>query len=108
MIMAIYDKVIELAKRRGFLWPSFELYGGAAGFYDYGPVGVTLKRRIENIWREMYVINEGYMEIEGPTVGVEDVFIASGHVGGFSDPITVCAGCAEPFLSLIHISEPTR
>src|SRR5665648_47338 len=97
MIMDIYDKVIELAKRRGFLWPSFELYGGAAGFYDYGPLGATLKRRIENIWREMYVINEGYMEIEGPTVGVEDVFIASGHVGGFSDPITVCAGCAEPF-----------
>ncbi|MDV0447872.1 hypothetical protein MsAg5_17890 [Methanosarcinaceae archaeon Ag5] len=92
-----YDKVIDLAKRRGFLWNSFELYGGAAGFYDYGPLGCTVKRKIESIWREYYVLNEGCMEIEVPTIGVEDIFIASGHVGGFSDPLCECTGCQLPF-----------
>lgn len=92
-----YEKVIELAKRRGFLWNSFELYGGAAGFYDYGPLGSTLKRRIEQIWRELYVIHEGFMEIETPTIGIEDVFVASGHVGGFSDPLCECKKCGEAF-----------
>ncbi|MFV9630458.1 MAG: glycine--tRNA ligase [Methanosarcinales archaeon] len=92
-----YDSVIELAKRRGFLWNSFEIYGGTAGFYDYGPLGAMLKRRIENIWRDVYVINEGYYEIESPTIGIEDVFVASGHVGGFSDPLSECAKCHEAF-----------
>ena len=92
-----YEQVIELAKRRGFLWNSFELYGGAAGFYDYGPLGSTLKRRIEHIWRDLYVIQEGFMEIETPTIGIEDVFLASGHVGGFSDPLCECTKCGEAF-----------
>ncbi|MCX9084451.1 MAG: glycine--tRNA ligase [Candidatus Methanoperedens sp.] len=92
-----YEQVLELAKRRGFLWNSFELYGGTAGFFDYGPLGAMLKRRVENIWRDIFVINEGYYEIESPTIGVEDIFIASGHVGGFSDPLTECQKCHEPF-----------
>ncbi len=92
-----YEQVIELAKRRGFLWNSFELYGGTAGFYDYGPLGSTLKRRIEQIWRELFVIREGFMEIETPTVGIENVFVASGHVGGFSDPLCECKACGEAF-----------
>lgn len=92
-----YEKVYELAKRRGFLWNSFELYGGSRGFYDYGPLGSTLKRRIEQTWREFYVIQEGFMEIECPTIGIEDVFIASGHVGGFSDPLCECKKCGEAF-----------
>ena len=92
-----YEKVFELAKRRGFLWNSFELYGGSRGFYDYGPLGSTLKRRIEQTWREFYVIQEGHMEIECPTIGIEDVFVASGHVGGFSDPLCECKKCGEAF-----------
>lgn len=95
--MDLYEKVIELAKRRGFLWNSFEVYGGSAGFYDYGPLGSTLKRRIEQIWREIYVIQEGFMEIECPTIGIEDIFVASGHVGGFSDPLCECKQCGEAF-----------
>lgn len=92
-----YEQVLELAKRRGFLWNSFELYGGAAGFFDYGPLGAMLKRRVENVWRDIFVINEGYYEIETPTIGIEDIFIASGHVDGFSDPLTECQKCHEPF-----------
>jgi glycyl-tRNA synthetase len=97
MDMDKYDSVIELAKRRGYLWNSFEIYGGTAGFYDYGPLGAMLKRRVENIWRDIFVINEGYYEIEVPTIGIEDVFVASGHVGGFSDPLTECQKCHESF-----------
>ncbi len=92
-----YDKVMDLAKRRGFLWNSFELYGGAAGFFDYGPLGCTVKRKIETLWRDFYVLNEGCMEIEAPTIGIEDIFVASGHVGGFSDPLTECSGCGQSF-----------
>jgi glycyl-tRNA synthetase len=90
-----YEKVTELARRRGFLWPAFELYGGAAGFYDYGPLGAPLKRRIEDTWRQFFVIQEGFAEIEAPTIGVEGIFQASGHLGGFSDPLTGCKECKE-------------
>jgi glycyl-tRNA synthetase len=59
-----YEQVIELAKRRGFLWNSFELYGGTAGFYDFGPLGLHFKTIIEQIWREIYVLSsEGFMEM---------------------------------------------
>ena len=95
--MNVENQVIELAKKRGFLWNSFELYGGAAGFYDYGPLGSTLKRNIENTWRKIYVIEEGFMEIETPTIGIESVFQASGHIGGFSDPMCECKECKEGF-----------
>jgi glycyl-tRNA synthetase len=90
-----YEKVTELARRRGFLWPAFELYGGAAGFYDYGPLGAPLKRRIEDMWRQFFVIAEGFAEIEAPTIGVEGIFQASGHLSGFSDPLTGCKECKE-------------
>ncbi|MFB3766178.1 MAG: glycine--tRNA ligase [Methanotrichaceae archaeon] len=92
-----YDKVTELARRRGFLWPAFELYGGAAGFYDYGPLGAPLKRRIEDTWRQFFVIQEGFVEIEAPTIGVEGIFQASGHLSGFSDPLTGCKECKEVY-----------
>ncbi|NYT02329.1 MAG: glycine--tRNA ligase [Methanosarcinales archaeon] len=90
-----YEQVTELARRRGFMWPAFELYGGAAGFYDYGPLGAQLKRRIEDAWRGFFVIREGFAEIEAPTIGIEDIFKASGHLSGFSDPLTECKECKE-------------
>lgn len=94
-LMDTYEKVIELARRRGFIWPAFELYGGAAGFYDYGPLGAPLKRGIEDLWRGFFVIREGFCEIECPTIGVEEIFKASGHLSGFSDPLTECRECGE-------------
>ncbi|MHC1629363.1 MAG: glycine--tRNA ligase [Methanoculleaceae archaeon] len=93
----IFDKVMELARRRGFVWPSAECYGSVAGFIDYGPLGSMMKRRVENIWRNTYVIREGFYEIECPTIGPERVFIASGHVKGFSDIICRCPQCNEYF-----------
>lgn len=100
----VFENVMELAKRRGFIWPTSECYGAVAGFIDYGPLGAMMKRRIENIWREFYVIREGYYEIECPTIAQEAVFIASGHVAGFADKMCQCPHCKE-FLRADHVAE---
>ncbi|MEN6442214.1 MAG: glycine--tRNA ligase [Methanoregula sp.] len=95
---------MDLAKRRGFIWPTSECYGAVAGFIDYGPLGAMMKRRIENIWRQFYVIQEGYYEIECPTIAQESVFIASGHVKGFSDKMCQCPHCKE-YLRADHVAD---
>nr|WP_319376403.1 glycine--tRNA ligase [uncultured Methanoregula sp.] len=100
----VFENVMELAKRRGFIWPTSECYGAVAGFIDYGPLGAMMKRRIENVWREFYVIREGYYEIECPTIAQESVFIASGHVAGFADKMCQCPHCKE-FLRADHVAE---
>lgn len=100
----IYDKIMELAKRRGFVWPTSECYGSVAGFIDYGPLGAMMKRRVENLWRDFYVIREGYFEIECPTIGEESIYIASGHVKGFADKMIQCPSCSE-FHRADHIAE---
>ncbi len=98
----IYENVMELARRRGFIWPTAECYGSVAGFIDYGPLGSMMKRRIEDLWRDFYIIREGYYEIESPTIGIEPVFVASGHVKGFSDKMCECPHCGE-FLRADHV-----
>jgi len=100
----IHEKVMDLARRRGFIWPTSECYGSMAGFIDYGPLGAMMKRRVENIWRDFYVIGEGYYEIECPTVAQEAVFVASGHVKGFADKMCQCPHCLE-FLRADHVAK---
>jgi len=100
----VFENVMDLAKRRGFIWPTSECYGAVAGFIDYGPLGAMMKRRIENIWRHFYVVQEGYYEIECPTIAQEAVFIASGHVKGFSDKMCQCPHCNE-YLRADHVAE---
>jgi glycyl-tRNA synthetase len=100
----VYEKVIDLAKRRGFIWPTSECYGAVAGFIDYGPLGAMMKRRVENIWRDFYIIGEGYYEIECPTIAEEAVFVASGHLKGFSDKMCQCPHCKE-YLRADHVAE---
>jgi glycyl-tRNA synthetase len=100
----VFENVMELAKRRGFIWPTSECYGAVAGFIDYGPLGAMMKRRVENIWRDFYIVQEGYYEIECPTIAQEAVFIASGHVKGFSDKMCQCPHCRE-YLRADHVAE---
>jgi len=94
-----YDKVVELAKRRGFFWPSFEIYGGVAGFYDLGPLGTLLKNNIIRLWREFFIIRHMDMvvEIETPVITPGVVFEASGHLHHFTDPIVECTSCRRKF-----------
>lgn len=89
--------IMELAIRRGFIWPSYEIYGGVGGFYDYGPLGATLKKRVEDVWRDLYCVKEGFLEISSPSVSPEEVFIASGHVNSFVDPTVECKKCGSTF-----------
>ncbi len=93
----IYEKIISLAKRRGFLYPSYEIYGGASGFYDYGPLGTLLKNKMEEKWREFYVMGEGFFEISTPVITPYDVLKASGHVDEFIDEIATCRKCGATF-----------
>lgn len=99
-----YDDVIELAKRRGYLYPSFEIYGGAAGFWDYGPLGTALMNNVLDSWRELYVVGEGFEEIRSTTIGKEDVFRASGHAEGFADVLVQCNEC-KAFYRADHLVE---
>jgi len=91
------DRIMRIALQRGLMWPSSEIYGGIAGFYDYGPVGARLKRNIEEAWRKLFLIKEGMFEIETPTLMSKEVFTASGHLDHFTDPILECAKCGETY-----------
>ncbi len=87
-------KMDDFAKKKGFFWPSSETYGGFTGFYDYGSNGTLLKRKFENTWRRYFLgLNENFFEIEPSDVMHEKVFVASGHVEGFVDPVAKCSKC---------------
>jgi glycyl-tRNA synthetase len=103
----LHERVMELAARRGFLWPAYEIYGGLSGFYDYGPLGASMKKNLEDVWREHFVVREGFMEIFSPTVGPEEVFLASGHVSNFVDPMVECGKCHQAFRADHLVKEAT-
>ncbi|MEM0155263.1 MAG: glycine--tRNA ligase [Thermoplasmataceae archaeon] len=90
--MTAYEDTVELAKRRGFFWPSFSLYGGISGFYDYGPLGVLMRDNIVKVWKESYLA-DGAIFIDTPVVVPSPVFRASGHLDKFSDLGTECQKC---------------
>ena len=92
------DKVVNLCKRRGFVFPSSEIYGGFASTWDYGPLGVELKRNIrESWWRYMVTSRENIVGIESAILMHPRVWEASGHVAGFSDPLVDCRNCKRRF-----------
>lgn len=99
------SQIMEMLVRRGFIWQSFEIYGGMAGFIDYAPLGNGLRRRIENLWRDFFVVNERSVEIDTPTIGIEDVFIASGHAEGFTDVAIECVECGRVFRADHYVKE---
>lgn len=87
------DELTSLAKRLGFFWPSAELYGGEAGFYDYGHVGALLKRRFEEVWTRYFVDYNNYYMIEGSNILPEQPLVASGHAAHFNDVLVSCTKC---------------
>ena len=89
------SRLYAILKRRGFFWPSYEIYGGVAGFYDLGPMGSRIRENIESVWRRRFVIEEGFLEIDCPSVAPEVVFRNSGHLDKFTDYITVCSECSS-------------
>ncbi|MBN2711663.1 MAG: glycine--tRNA ligase, partial [Planctomycetes bacterium] len=80
-------KIVSLAKRRGFIFQSSEIYGGLKACYDYGPLGVELKKNIkENWWRDMVHRRDDIVGLDCSIIMHPDVWRASGHLAGFSDP----------------------
>jgi glycyl-tRNA synthetase len=87
----------ELARRRGFFWQSYEIYGGAAGFATYGHLGAKLKQNIERKLRELFVNKLGILEMESPVITPGKVFEASGHIDHFKEPMVECLKCKKRF-----------
>ena len=88
------SKIVALAKRRGFIYPGSEIYGGVANTYDYGPVGVELLRNIRNLWWENFVHRrDDIVGLEGSLISHQEIWKASGHVGGFADALVDCKNC---------------
>jgi glycyl-tRNA synthetase len=93
-----FDVVASLSKRRGFIFPSSEIYGGMAGFWDYGPLGVELKNNVKAAWwRHMVQLRDDVVGIDAAIIMNPRVWEASGHVAGFSDPMVDCRNCKLRF-----------
>lgn len=92
------EAIIALCKRRGFVYQGSEIYGGLAGTFDYGPLGVMLKKNIENLWWKMFVDErEDMYGVDSAILMNPAAWVASGHVGGFSDPLIECSKCKRRF-----------
>ena len=88
------DNVINLCKRRGFVFPCGEIYGGTRAAWDYGPFGVELKENIKKQWwRHMVTTRDDVVGLDSSVILPKDVWVASGHVGVFNDPLTECLSC---------------
>ena len=93
-----YEDVMKLALERGFYFPSCEVYGDAhAGFWEYGPTGVSIKNKFLELWRRQLVRRDRMLEIDGSQIMSKSVFEASGHLGNFADPIVKCKKCKSTF-----------
>jgi len=94
----LMDKVVSLSKRRGFVFPSSEIYGGLSSTWDYGPLGIALKNNIAAFWwREMTQLHENILGIDAAILMHPRVWEASGHVAGFVDPLVDCKQCKARF-----------
>jgi len=82
-----------IANKRGFFWPTAEIYGGRAGLYSYGHLGKLIKTNFENLWRDQFLKEENCYEIDSSIILPEPVFIASGHLKNFNDPLIECKKC---------------
>lgn len=89
----MHDKLYNMMMRRAVIIPTSEVYNPVAGFYEYGPAGQSIKRRIIGLWRDIFLREDGFLEIDGSNVLQEEVLKASGHVENFSDPMTECLKC---------------
>ena len=92
------DKIVALCKGRGFIFPGSEIYGGLANTWDYGPLGVELKNNIKRAWWKKFVQENPYnVGLDAAILMNPQTWVASGHLGGFSDPLMDCKECHERF-----------
>lgn len=92
------DKIVSLAKSRGFIYSGSEIYGGLANTWDYGPVGVELKNNVKKAWWKKFIQESPYnVGLDSAILMNPKVWVASGHVGGFNDPLMDCKSCKSRF-----------
>ena len=92
------ETLVSLCKRRGFIFPSSEIYGGLASAWDYGPMGVELKKSIQEFWwRQMTQLNDNIVGLDAAIMMHPRVWEASGHVENFTDPMVDCKKCKSRF-----------
>lgn len=94
----LMQKIVALAKRRGFVYPGSEIYGGMANSYDYGPLGAQLKKNVKDIWWKYFVQDrEDMIGLDGNILLSPKIWEASGHVKNFKDPLVECKKCHQRF-----------
>jgi glycyl-tRNA synthetase len=104
---SLFDKVVNLCKRRGFVFPSAEIYGGFRSTYDYGPLGVLLLRNVKNEWwRSMVQLRPDIVGLDAAILGPPQIWEASGHLANFTDPLVDCRNCKERH-RLDKLEDPT-
>ena len=92
------DKLVALCKGRGFIYPGSEIYGGLANSWDYGPLGVEFKNNVKRAWWKKFVQESKYnVGLDAAILMNREVWVASGHVGGFNDPLMDCKACKARF-----------
>ncbi len=90
----LMEKIVSLCKRRGFVFPASEIYGGLAGFWDYGPYGVELANNLKQLWwRKVVQEQDNIFGVDGAIIQNPKLWEASGHVAGFTDPLVDCKNC---------------
>lgn len=92
------DRIVALAKNRGFIFPGSDIYGGLANSWDYGPLGVEFKNNVKKCWWKKFIQESSYnVGLDCAILMNSEVWVASGHVGGFSDPLMDCKDCKSRF-----------
>ena len=108
------ETIVSLAKRRGFVYPSSEIYGGLRASWDYGPLGVELKNNIKRQWwKSMVQGRDDVVGLDSCVILAREVWQASGHVETFSDPLTECTSCQrvvarKPLKCVNYVSNASR
>ena len=88
------EKIVSLAKTRGFVFPGSEIYGGLANTWDYGPLGVEFKNNVKKAWWKKFIQESPYnVGVDAAILMNPQTWVASGHVGGFNDPLMDCKDC---------------
>ena len=105
----LMDKIVALCKRRGFIYPGSEIYGGLANTYDYGPAGAELLRNIRNLWWDNFVHKrEDIVGLDASLISHQEIWKASGHTSGFTDAMVDCKNCKQRMRADHLIEEKTK
>ena len=102
---SLFDKIVNLCKRRGIVFPSAEIYGGFRSTYDYGPVGVLMLRNVKDAWwRSMVQLRTDVVGLDASILSPPAIWEASGHLKNFTDPLVDCTSCNQRF-RLDHLEQ---